>query len=98
MSKCYCTLMLNRKMYQDYIIQYNNILKQHQEKYSETALSQEYYMKKKDLEEIENRVLKHSEQFKSKEAALLDMLGTSITISIAVKYVLHCKIKALHKH
>ncbi|XP_019406715.1 PREDICTED: protein SIX6OS1 [Crocodylus porosus] len=61
-------------MYQDYIIQYNNILKQHQEKYSETALSQKYYMKKRDLEEIRNRVLKDSEQFKSKEAALLDML------------------------
>ncbi|EMP30655.1 Protein SIX6OS1, partial [Chelonia mydas] len=56
-----------RKMYQDHMNQYKEILKQHKAKYSENALAQEYYMKKKEIEEIQNRVLKHSEQFKWKE-------------------------------
>ncbi|XP_065450153.1 protein SIX6OS1 [Chrysemys picta bellii] len=61
-------------MYQDHMNQYKEILKQHKAKYSENALAQEYYMKKKEIEEIRNRVLKHSEQFKWKEANLLDIL------------------------
>ncbi|KFQ81673.1 Protein SIX6OS1, partial [Phoenicopterus ruber ruber] len=63
-----------RKMYQDYITQYKEILKQHREKYAETALAQEYYKKKKDLEEIQNRVLKQAEKYKLKEDACLDIL------------------------
>ncbi|XP_009583661.1 PREDICTED: protein SIX6OS1 [Fulmarus glacialis] len=63
-----------RKMYQDYITQYKEILKQHREKYAETALAQEYYKKKKELEEIQNRVLKQSEKYKLKEDACLDIL------------------------
>ncbi|XP_075008575.1 protein SIX6OS1 [Calonectris borealis] len=63
-----------RKMYQDYITQYEEILKQHREKYAETALAQEYYKKKKELEEIQNRVLKQSEKYKLKEDACLDIL------------------------
>ncbi|XP_040557551.1 protein SIX6OS1 isoform X2 [Gallus gallus] len=63
-----------RKMYQDYIIQYKETLKQHREKYAESALAQEYYKKKKELEEIQNRIQKRSEQYKLKEDADLDIL------------------------
>ncbi|NWS58923.1 S6OS1 protein, partial [Chunga burmeisteri] len=49
-------------------------LKQHREKYAETALAQEYYKKKKELEEIQNRVLKQYEKYKLKEDACLDIL------------------------
>ncbi|NXF65113.1 S6OS1 protein, partial [Ciccaba nigrolineata] len=49
-------------------------LKQHREKYAETALAQEYYKKKKELEEIQNRVLKQSEKYKLKEGGCLDVL------------------------
>nr|XP_009512500.1 PREDICTED: protein SIX6OS1 [Phalacrocorax carbo] len=63
-----------RKMYQDYITQYKEILKQHREKYAETPLAQEYYKKKKELEEIQNRVLKQSEKYRLKEDACLDNL------------------------
>ncbi|KAM9652303.1 protein SIX6OS1 [Morphnus guianensis] len=63
-----------RKMYQDYITQYKEILKQHREKYAETGLAQEYYKKKKELEEIQNRVLKQSEKYKLKEDACVDIM------------------------
>ncbi|XP_071601389.1 protein SIX6OS1 isoform X1 [Heliangelus exortis] len=61
-----------RKMYQDYITQYKEILKQHREKYAESALAQEYYKKKKELEEIQDRVLKQSEKYKWKEDFCFD--------------------------
>ncbi|XP_072722151.1 protein SIX6OS1 [Ciconia boyciana] len=63
-----------RKMYQDHLTHYKEILKQHREKYAETALAQEYYKKKKELEEIRNRVLKQAEKYKLKEDACLDIL------------------------
>ncbi|XP_032043752.1 protein SIX6OS1 [Aythya fuligula] len=63
-----------RKMYQDYIIQYKEILEQHREKYAETALAQECSKKKKEIEEIQNRFLKQSEQYKLKEDACSDIL------------------------
>ncbi|KAM6335811.1 protein SIX6OS1 [Podargus strigoides] len=63
-----------RKMYQDYITQYKEILKQHREKYAESALAKEYYKKKKELEEIQNRLLKQAEKYKLKEDACLDIL------------------------
>ncbi|XP_009935081.1 protein SIX6OS1 [Opisthocomus hoazin] len=65
-----------RKMYQDYITQYKEVLKQHREKYAETALAREYYKKKKEIEEIQNRVLKQCEKYKLKEDACLDILET----------------------
>ncbi|NXQ90062.1 S6OS1 protein, partial [Nyctibius grandis] len=49
-------------------------LKQHREKYAETALAQEYYKKKKEVEELQTRVLKQSEKYKWKEDACLDIL------------------------
>ncbi|XP_055571910.1 protein SIX6OS1 [Falco cherrug] len=63
-----------RKMYQDYITQYKEILKEYREKYAETALAQECYKKKKELEEIQTRVLKQLEKYKLKEGACLDIL------------------------
>ncbi|KFQ40413.1 Protein SIX6OS1, partial [Mesitornis unicolor] len=63
-----------RKMYQDSITQYKEILKQHRAKYAETALAQKYYKKKKELEEIQNRVLKQFEKYKWKEDTCLDIL------------------------
>ncbi|NXD66656.1 S6OS1 protein, partial [Eolophus roseicapillus] len=49
-------------------------LKQQREKYAETALAQKYYQKKKELEEIQNRVLKQSAKYKLKEDTCLDIL------------------------
>ncbi|NXW49464.1 S6OS1 protein, partial [Nyctiprogne leucopyga] len=49
-------------------------LEQYREKYAETALAQEYYRKKKELEEIQSRVLKLAEKYKLKEDASLDIL------------------------
>ncbi|XP_030339987.1 protein SIX6OS1 [Strigops habroptila] len=63
-----------RKMYEDYITQYKEILKQQRQKYAETALAQKYYQKKKELEEIQNRVLKQSAKYKLKEDTCLDVL------------------------
>ncbi|XP_065603696.1 protein SIX6OS1 [Cyrtonyx montezumae] len=71
-----------RKMYQDYITQCKEILKQHREKYAETALAQEYYKKKKELEEIQNRIQKQSEQYKLKEDDDLDILEPAPFASI----------------
>ncbi|NXH73194.1 S6OS1 protein, partial [Hydrobates tethys] len=69
-------------------------LKQHREKYAETALAQEYYKKKKELEEIQNRVLKQSEKYKLKEDACLDIPGTTIINAFTVEPIgsaLHIK-------
>ncbi|KFP34284.1 Protein SIX6OS1, partial [Colius striatus] len=63
-----------RKMYQDTITQYKEILKEHRDKYAETPLAQEYYKKKKEVEEIQNRVLKLSEKYKWKEDSCLDTM------------------------
>ncbi|XP_064009996.1 protein SIX6OS1 [Pogoniulus pusillus] len=63
-----------RKMYQDYITQYKEVLEQHREKYAETALAQKYYKKKKEVEEIQSRILKQCEKYKWKEDACLDIL------------------------
>lgn len=68
-------LYFYRKMYQDYIIQYKEVLEQHREKYAETALAQKYYKKKKEVEEIQSRILKQCEKYKWKEDACLDILG-----------------------
>lgn len=76
-----------RKMYEDYITQYKEMLKQQREKYAETALAQKYYQKKKELEKIQNRVLKQSAKYKLKEDTCLDILGTAIINSFTVEPV-----------
>ncbi|XP_028715035.1 protein SIX6OS1 [Peromyscus leucopus] len=64
----------DKKMYHDYICQYENVLKQYQLKYSETRFSCKYYEKKKEHEEIQNRVLACTEQLKKNETILMELL------------------------
>ncbi|XP_010008667.1 PREDICTED: protein SIX6OS1 [Nestor notabilis] len=72
-----------RKMYEDYITQYKEILKQRCEKYAETALAQKYYQKKKELEEIQNRVLKRaSSRRKTQEMLKLAAVATQESIEL----------------
>ncbi|NWV07605.1 S6OS1 protein, partial [Ptilonorhynchus violaceus] len=49
-------------------------LQEHRKKYTETALAQEYYKKREEVEEIQSRILKHCEKYKWKEDACLDIL------------------------
>lgn len=65
-------------MYHDYVCQYKDVLKQYQLKYSETPLSHVYYEKKKEHEEIQNRVLACTEQLKMNEAIFMELLGINI--------------------
>ncbi|XP_032765016.1 protein SIX6OS1 [Rattus rattus] len=64
----------DKKMYHDYICQYEDVLKQYQLKYSETHFSCKYYEKKKEHEEIKNRVLACTEQLKLNETTLMKFL------------------------
>ncbi|NXY22024.1 S6OS1 protein, partial [Atrichornis clamosus] len=48
-------------------------LQEHRKKYTETALAQEYYKKKEEVEEIQHRILKHCEKYNWKEDACLDI-------------------------
>ncbi|NXC00406.1 S6OS1 protein, partial [Orthonyx spaldingii] len=49
-------------------------LQEHRKKYTETALAQEYYKKKEEVEEIQKRVWKRCEKYQWKEEACLDIL------------------------
>ncbi|NWW61831.1 S6OS1 protein, partial [Ifrita kowaldi] len=49
-------------------------LQECRKKYTETALAQEYYKKREEVEEMQKRVLKLCEKYKWKEDACLDML------------------------
>ncbi|NXA63921.1 S6OS1 protein, partial [Mohoua ochrocephala] len=49
-------------------------LQERRRKYTETALAQEYYKKREEVEEIQKRVLKRCEKYKWKEDACLDIL------------------------
>ncbi|KAB0339369.1 hypothetical protein FD754_023950 [Muntiacus muntjak] len=62
------------KIYHGYICQYKDVLKQYQLKYSETPLSHEYYEKKREYEEIQNRVLACTEQLKMNENIFMEFL------------------------
>ncbi|KAM4853691.1 protein SIX6OS1 [Thomomys bottae] len=68
------TIENDKKMYHDYICQYKDVLKQYQLKYSENHISCEYYAKKREHEEIQNRVLACSEQLKMHESILMEFL------------------------
>lgn len=76
----------NRKMYHGYICQYEDVLKQYQLKYSETRFSCKYYEKKKEHEEIQNRVLACTEQLKHYETILMELLGINIFITYCFSY------------
>ncbi|NXS16280.1 S6OS1 protein, partial [Mystacornis crossleyi] len=60
-------------------------LEEYHKKYTETALAQEYYKKKEEVEEIQKRVLKRCEKYKWKEDACLDILGTAIVTAFTIK-------------
>lgn len=73
-------------MYQGYVCQYKDVLKQYQLKYAEAPYSHEYYEKKREHEEIKNRVLACSEQLKVNENILMEFLGINIFIMYYFDY------------
>ncbi|XP_066480337.1 protein SIX6OS1 [Tiliqua scincoides] len=73
LQTCQETTEKDKKMYKDYMNQYEETFKQHQAKYLETAAAQEYYQEKKEFDEIQNKVLKLSELLKQKETEIMDL-------------------------
>ncbi|XP_047595002.1 protein SIX6OS1 [Lutra lutra] len=99
---CQETIEKDKKMYHGYICQYKDVLKQYQLKYSETPLSQEYYKKKREHEEIQNRVLACTEQLKINETIFMEFLVPAPFPSLT-KWTLHmanmrCKTQDILKH
>ncbi|KAL6057513.1 hypothetical protein STEG23_023057, partial [Scotinomys teguina] len=78
----------DKKMYHGYIHQYENVLKQYQLKYSKTSFACKYYEKKKEHEEIQNRVLACTEQLKQSETILMELLVPAPFPSLT-KWTLH---------
>ncbi|XP_054546832.1 protein SIX6OS1 isoform X2 [Talpa occidentalis] len=78
----------DKKMYHDYVCQYKDVLKQYQLKYSETPLSHEYYEKKRELEEIQSRVLACTEELKMNETIFMEFLVPAPFPSLT-KWALH---------
>ncbi|XP_012579887.1 PREDICTED: protein SIX6OS1 [Condylura cristata] len=78
----------DKKMYHDYVCQYKDVLKQYQLKYSETPLSQEYYEKKREHEEIQSRVLAYTEELKMNETIFIEFLVPAPFPSLT-KWALH---------
>lgn len=74
-------------MYHGYICQYKDVLKQYQLKYSETPLSHEYYEKKREYEEIQNRVLASTEQLKVNETIFMEFLGINFLYILFDTYI-----------
>ncbi|KAJ7414262.1 hypothetical protein WISP_85186 [Willisornis vidua] len=89
-----------RKMYEDYITQYNEVLQEHRKKYAGTALAQKYHKKNEEVEGIQNTLLKRWEKYKWKEDAGLDVLGTATINAFTVKPIgsaLHIEVSWLQK-
>ncbi|KAF5922788.1 protein SIX6OS1 [Diceros bicornis minor] len=82
------TIEKDKKMYHGYICQYKDVLKQYQLKYSETPFSREYYEKKREHEEIQNRVLACTEQLKMNETIFMEFLVPAPFPSLT-KWTLH---------
>uniref|UniRef100_H0VN02 Chromosome 14 open reading frame 39 n=1 Tax=Cavia porcellus TaxID=10141 RepID=H0VN02_CAVPO len=82
------TFEKDKKMYHGYISQYKDVLKQYQLKYSEAPLSRDYYEKKRQYEEIKNRVLACTEQLKTNEMILKEFLVPAPFPSLS-KWTLH---------
>ena len=77
-------------------------MKQYQIKYSETPLSHEYYEKKREHEEIKNRVLACTEQLKMNETIFMEFLVPAPFPSLT-SWTLHmvnlrCKTQDILKH
>ncbi|XP_008069469.1 protein SIX6OS1 [Carlito syrichta] len=92
----------DKKMYHDYVCQYKDVLKQYQLKYSETPFARKYYEKKREHEEIQNRVLTCTKQLKMNEAILMKFLVPAPFPSL-IKWTLHiihlrCKTQDILKH
>ncbi|KAM9646002.1 protein SIX6OS1 [Trichechus inunguis] len=82
------TVEKDKKMYHGYVCQYKDVLKQYQLKYLETPFSHEYYEKKTEHEEIQNRVLACSEQLKMNETIFMEFLVPAPFPSLT-KWTLH---------
>ncbi|XP_070259847.1 LOW QUALITY PROTEIN: protein SIX6OS1 [Myotis yumanensis] len=96
------TIEKDKKMYHGYICQYKDVLKQYQLKYSEAPLSREYYEKKREHEEIQNRVLACTEQLKMNETIFMEFLVPAPFPSLT-KWTLHivnlrCKTQDILRH
>ncbi|XP_053458644.1 protein SIX6OS1 [Nycticebus coucang] len=96
------TIEKDKKMYHSYVCQYKDVLKQYQLKYLETPFSHEYYEKKKEHEEIQNRVLACTEQLKINETIFMKFLVPAPFPSVT-KWTLHmvnlrCKTQDVLKH
>ncbi|XP_004698685.1 protein SIX6OS1 [Echinops telfairi] len=78
----------DKKMYQGYICQYKDVLKQYQRKYSETPFSHEYYKKKTEHDEIKSRLLACSEQLEHNETIFMEFLVPAPFPSLS-KWTLH---------
>nr|XP_019606321.1 PREDICTED: protein SIX6OS1 [Rhinolophus sinicus] len=96
------TIEKDKKMYHGYVCQYKDVLKQYQLKYSEIPLSHEYYEKKKEHEEIQNRVLACTEQLKMNETVFMEFLVPAPFPSLT-RWTLHlvnlrCKTQDILKH
>ncbi|CAK6432025.1 unnamed protein product, partial [Pipistrellus nathusii] len=96
------TLEKDKKMHHGYICQYKDVLKQYQLKYSEAPLSREYYEKKREHEEIKNRVLACTEQLKMNETIFMEFLVPAPFPSLT-KWTLHivnlrCRTQDILRH
>ncbi|KAM5339873.1 protein SIX6OS1 isoform 1-T1 [Glossophaga mutica] len=96
------TIEKDKKMYHGYVCQYKDVLKQYKLKYSETPLSREYYEKKKEHEEIQERVLACTEQLKMNETIFMEFLVPAPFPSL-IKWTLHmvnlrCKTQDILRH
>uniref|UniRef100_A0A8C3VXP2 Chromosome 14 open reading frame 39 n=1 Tax=Catagonus wagneri TaxID=51154 RepID=A0A8C3VXP2_9CETA len=95
------TIEKDKKMYHGFVCEYKDVLKQYQIKYSETPLSHEYHEKKKEHEEIKNRVLACTEQLKMNETIFMDFLVPAPFPSLT-SWTLHvnlrCKTQDILKH
>ncbi|XP_055990170.1 protein SIX6OS1 [Sorex fumeus] len=82
------TVENDKKMYDTYVCEYKDVLKQYQLKYSEIPLSHEYYEKKREHEEIQSRVLASTEQLKQNETIFIEFLVPPPFPSVT-KWTLH---------
>ncbi|XP_078516469.1 protein SIX6OS1 [Lissotriton helveticus] len=74
LQSCQESTEKDNKMYQQYINQFQENLKQRHSHYRDTALAQDYYTKKAELDDLQNKLLTFKEQFTRKEAAQKELL------------------------
>ncbi|XP_069483796.1 protein SIX6OS1 [Ambystoma mexicanum] len=74
LQKCQVDTDRDNKMYQEYVTQFREILRQRRLHYKDGPLAREYYKKKDELDSIENKVLICREQLTSKERSLEELV------------------------